>query len=118
MAQANGSLSPLDPTFYLASGAAALALYRSRQAVKDAIRRKGEKVSAYTAAEITAMAKAYLAEHRELIAEARVRIEQWTLEGAFGKRAQRALRADIRSDAQSKIEPKSGTSSVQMSGAK
>ena len=58
MAQANGSLSPHDSTFYLASGAVTLALYRSRQAVKDAIRRKGEKVSAYPACEITAMAKA------------------------------------------------------------
>ena len=117
MAQANGSLSPHDSTFYLASVAVTLALYRSRQAVKDAIRRKGEKVSAYPACEITAMAKAYLAEHRELIVEARATAEQLTLEGVFGKRAQRALRAELTTNEQSNTQPKSITSAVQMSGA-
>jgi hypothetical protein len=37
------------------------------------------------------MAKAYLAEHRELMVDARATVERWTLEGVFGKRAQRAL---------------------------
>ena len=117
MAQANGSLSPHDPTFYLASGAVTLALYRSRQAVKDAIRRKGEKVSAYPACEITRWPR-LLAEHRELIVEARATAEQWTLEGVFGKRAQRALRAELTTNEQSNTQPKSITSAVQMSGAK
>ena len=115
MAQANGSLSPHNPTFYLASGAVTLALYRARQAVKDAIRRKGEKVSAYPACEIAAMAKAYLAEHRELMVEARATAERWTLDGVFGKRAQRALRAQLSSLAQTPNEPKSTTSVVQNS---
>jgi hypothetical protein len=77
-------------SFYIASAAVTLALYRARQAVKDALRRKGEKVSSFAACEITAMAKAYLAEHRELVADARAKVERWTLEGVFGKRAQRA----------------------------
>jgi hypothetical protein len=81
-----------------------LALYRARQAVKDAIRRKGEKVSAFAACEITAMAKAYLAEHRELMVDARATVERWTLEGLFGKRTP--------------SEPKSTTSALQISGAK
>jgi hypothetical protein len=57
MAQANGSLSPHNPAFCLASGAVTLALHRAKQAVKDGIRRKGEKVSVYRASEIAAMAK-------------------------------------------------------------
>jgi hypothetical protein len=87
---ATRSLSRNNPSFYIAGAAVTLALYRARQAVKDAIRRKGEKVSAFAACEITAMAKAYLAEHRELVADARATVERWTLEGVFGKRAQRA----------------------------
>jgi hypothetical protein len=118
MAQANATLPRNNPSFYIAGGAVTLALHRARQAVKDAIRRKGEKVSAYSAADITTMARAYLAEHRELIVEARATAERWTLEGVFGKRAQRALRAELRSDAQSQSGLKSTTSSVQILGAK
>jgi hypothetical protein len=115
---ATQSLPRNNPSFYVAGGAVTLALYRARQAVKGGLRRKGEKVSAYPSCEITTMAKAYLAEHRELLVEAKATVERWTLEGVFGKRAQRELRAKIESDAQSKIEPISTTSAVQISGAK
>jgi hypothetical protein len=92
---------------------------RARQAVKDAIRRRGEKVSSFPACEITTMAKAYLAEHREVITEAKATVEQWTAEGFFGKRAQREwLRAKLASDAQTEERPKSITSAVQISCAK
>jgi hypothetical protein len=87
---ATRSLPRNNPSFYIAGAAITLALYGARQAVKDAIRRKGEKVSAHPSCDITTMAKAYLAEHRELMVEARATVERWTLEGAFGKRAQRA----------------------------
>jgi hypothetical protein len=50
------------------------------------------------------MAKAYLAEHRELMVDARATVERWTLEGVFGKRTP--------------SEPKSTTSALQISGAK
>jgi hypothetical protein len=60
---------------------------RATQAVKDTLRRKGEKVSSFPACEIAAMAEAYLAEHRELIVEAKATVERWTLEGVFGERA-------------------------------
>jgi hypothetical protein len=85
---ATRSLPRNNPSFYIA-GAVTLGLMRARQSVKDAIRRRGEKVSAYPSREITAMAKVYLAEHHELIVEARATVERWTLEGVFGKRAQR-----------------------------
>jgi hypothetical protein len=38
MAEANATLPRNNPSLYIASGAVTLALYRSRQAVKDAIR--------------------------------------------------------------------------------
>ena len=62
--------------------------------------------------------QAYLAEHRELIADARATVEQWTLDGFFGKRAQRELRANLTTDAQSPTQPNSMASAVQMSDAK
>jgi DNA invertase Pin-like site-specific DNA recombinase len=86
MAQATPSLPRNNPSFYIAGAAVTLALMRARQAVKDALRRKGEKVSAHSSCEIAAMAKAYLAEHRELMVEARATVERWTLEGVFGNR--------------------------------
>ena len=33
------------------------------------------------------MAEAYVLAHREIIAEAKARVEQWRVEGFFGKRA-------------------------------
>ncbi|MGE5365888.1 MAG: hypothetical protein ACM3PO_01240 [Betaproteobacteria bacterium] len=94
MAEATPNLPRDNPSFYIAGAAVTLALYRARQAVKDALRRKGEKVSSVPARDITTMAKAYLAEHRELMVEAKATVERWTLDGVFGKRAQRALNAD------------------------
>ena len=62
---------------------------RAREEVKAQIRREGRiKLSAVPAREIAAMAEAYVLAHRELIAEARARVEQWRVEGFFGKAAQ------------------------------
>jgi hypothetical protein len=59
---------------------------RARAEVKAAIQREGRiKLSAVPAREITAMAEAYVLAHREVIAEARARVEQWRVEGFFGK---------------------------------
>jgi hypothetical protein len=118
MLEATQSLPPNHPSLYISGAAITLALYRARQAVKDALRRKGEKVSSFPACDITTMAKAYLAEHRELMVEAKAMVQRWTLEGVFGKRAQRALSANLTTSAQSQIEPISMGSAVQISGAK
>jgi hypothetical protein len=49
-----------------------LAMYWARKAARDELRRKGFKVSNYTAAEITTLARTYLDAHRaELIAQAK-----------------------------------------------
>jgi hypothetical protein len=65
------------------------ALRRAREEVKAQIRREGRiKVCSVPSHEITAMAEAYVLAHRELIAEARARVDQWRVEGFFGKAAQ------------------------------
>jgi hypothetical protein len=56
--------------------------------------RQGRKLLSVPHREIVVAADEYLRNHPELIAEARETIERWTLEGVFGKRAQRAL-ADV-----------------------
>jgi hypothetical protein len=57
--------------------------------VKAQIRREGRiKLCSVPSREITAMAEAYVLAHRELIAEARARVEQWAAEGFFGKAVQ------------------------------
>ena len=57
----------------------------AREEVKAQIRREGRiKLCSVPPREITAMAEAYVLAHRELIAEARARVEQWRL-GFFGK---------------------------------
>jgi hypothetical protein len=65
------------------------AMRRAREEVKAQIRREGRiKLSAVPAREITAMAEAYVLSHREIIAEARAKVERWRVEGYFGKAAQ------------------------------
>ena len=65
------------------------ALRRAREEVKAQIRREGRiRLSQVPPREITAMAEAYVLAHREIIVEARARVEQWRVEGFFGKTAQ------------------------------
>jgi len=94
-----------------------LAQLRARNAVKDQIRKQGLKPSHYAAREITGWANVYLDEHPELIPEAIAQARAMILAGALGKRAQRALCANLSSDAQKEKAQKSITSAVQMLGA-
>ena len=90
------------------------AMQRARNAVKSRIQAEGLKVSQFTACEITLLAKAkFERDHAKLIADAKHDIETWP-----GFAAWRLPSANIESDAQTKIEPISTTSPVQMSGAK
>jgi hypothetical protein len=53
------------------------AMRRAREEVKAQIRREGRiKLCSVPSREITAMAEAYVLAHREIIAEARARVEQ------------------------------------------
>jgi hypothetical protein len=76
----------------LARAAITLAQQQAREVVKHQLRARGLKVQQIAHREITAMAWEYLAEHPELIGEAKPIIEQWRREGFFGKRAARAER--------------------------
>ena len=68
------------------------AMRRAREEVKAQIRREGRiKLCSVPSREITAMAEAYVLAHRELIAEARARVEQWAAEEA-AKRAALSVR--------------------------
>lgn len=63
--------------------------------VKLALQRQGRrKLCQIARREIVAMANEYLAEHPELISEAKPIVEQWAAEGFFGKRAVHILNTE------------------------
>jgi hypothetical protein len=64
------------------------ALRMARGEVKAAIQREGRvKLGQVPAREITAQAEAYVLSHREIIAEARAKVERWAAEEAEKRRA-------------------------------
>jgi hypothetical protein len=69
---------------------------RAQEEIKDQLRREGKKLSKVPRREIIAMAKARLFEDAEyrsrLIAEAKLIVEEWRVEGFFGKRAALSVR--------------------------
>jgi hypothetical protein len=78
-------------------GIAVLALQRAIKEVKAAIQRQGRrKLSQMPKREIVAMAEEYLAEHPELIAEAKETALRWAAKGFFGKRAALAAHVQFR----------------------
>ena len=92
---------------------AVLAMQSARREVKAQIRAQGLKVAHYSAKEISILAEAQLAQHREqLRAEAEHAIATWP-----GFARWRLPSSNITTVAQSENEPKSTTSTVQMSGA-
>lgn len=118
MAEANHRLAQ-SPTIRITTAAHCLAMLRSRNAVKDELKKHGLKVSAYSARDISVWASVYLDDHSaELIPEAIASARAMILSGALGKRAQRALCAELSSDAQRTEAHKSIASTVQNSGAK
>ena len=77
----------------LAQAAVTLARQRAIAEVKRAIQREGRrKVSQVVHREIVTLANEYLAEHPELIDEAKPIIERLAAEGFFGKRAAQSVR--------------------------
>jgi hypothetical protein len=70
-----------------------LAMLRSRQAVKEEMRKLGIKPTQYSAAEITSWAHVFLDDHHEtLIPDTIEEARRMILSGVLGKRAQRARR--------------------------
>jgi hypothetical protein len=62
------------------------AMRRAKGAIKRAYQAQGVKIARIPYRQIVAAAKAYLAKHPELIAEAKEVVERWHAEGMFGKR--------------------------------
>ncbi len=69
------------------------AMMRAKKLVKEDLRANGVKPSSISAAEMNTMVRLYLELHPELVREAKETVDKLTLEGAFGKRAQRELQA-------------------------
>jgi hypothetical protein len=82
----------------MSRAAITLAHREAEKAVKRGLAAQGIKPQLIAKREIVAMAQAYLAQHPELIDEARPVIEQWAAEGFFGKRAARNLRLLCKSE--------------------
>jgi hypothetical protein len=102
MAEANHTLHSRNPSIQLTTAAHCLAMLRSRQAVKAELQRQGLKLAHYSAREITSWARVFLDDHHEtLIPDAIEEARAMILSGALGKRAQRALGANLSSAAQS-----------------
>ena len=99
MAEANASLQQIH-TIRITTAARVLARLRARNAVKEELRKQGLKLTQYSGREITSWANVYLDEHPELFPEALVQARAMILRGDLGKRAQRALCANLSSDAQ------------------
>jgi hypothetical protein len=94
-----------------------LARLAAKRAVQDNLRAQGVRVSLFPHAELMKQAGEYLASHPELYQLALERAQRMTAEGVFGKRAQRAWFANLKTSEQTQSEPKSTTSAVHISGS-
>jgi hypothetical protein len=93
MTETTPSLQEVAVQARLAHAVITLTKREAEKAVKLALRGQGLKPQYIARREIVTMAKAYLAEHPELIAEAKPIVEQWRKEGFSGKRAAREASA-------------------------
>ncbi len=75
----------------LAQATITLSQREAENAVKRGLAAKGIKPQRIAKREISPAARAYLAAHPELLAQAKAIVEQWRAEGFFGKRTAREL---------------------------
>jgi hypothetical protein len=92
-----------------------LARLAAKKAVQNELRDQGVRVSLYPCADLMRRSAEYLDKHPELYQHALERAKRMTVEGVFGKRAQRAY---LSNNAQATEPSNSTTSTVQMLGAK
>ena len=79
------------------TAACTLAHHRATEAVKQALRARGLRVSNYSHRELGLLAIEYAKRNgAELINEAAETVERWRVEGFFGKRAQNCFVQDLR----------------------
>jgi len=93
MAEANRSLAEAEVLAKLGFGIRIAAQRKAIEAVKRQWRGQGRKVVDLCHREIVLMAEEYLAQHPELIAEAKPVVWKWFAQGMFGKRAARAAQS-------------------------
>jgi hypothetical protein len=87
---------PQIPTISITTASVILAQLRARQAVKRQLQAKGEKVTHYSAKDISVLANQYLAEHRaQLIPPAIEQARAMILAGVLGKRAAKAFKEQL-----------------------
>jgi hypothetical protein len=94
-----------------------LARLSAKRLVQAQLRDQGVRVTLFPHAELMRLAGEYLANHPELYVAAHERARRMTAEGVFGKRAQRALLANISNSAQSKAPCSTEKISVRKLGA-
>jgi hypothetical protein len=95
---------PQIPTISITTASVILAQLRARQHVKRQLQAKGEKVTHYSARDISVLANQYLADHRaELIPPAIEQARAMILSGAMGKRAATAFKEELKIE-QSQVE--------------
>jgi ribosome biogenesis SPOUT family RNA methylase Rps3 len=81
----------------LTTAAHCLAMMRSRNAIKDELRKRGLKLTQYSAAEITSWAHVWLDDHAaELMPDAIAEARRMILSGVLGKRVQKAFIKELK----------------------
>jgi hypothetical protein len=92
---ANDRLAQI-PAIRITTASRALAMLRSRQAVKRELQKQGLKPAHYSAREITSWSRLYLEDHAaELMPEAIERARAMILAGVLGKRAAKAFKEEL-----------------------
>ena len=90
-----------------------LAMYAAKRMIKDEIRARGLRVSAFTARQLTELAELYFAANKaQLIHDSQRAIDAWP------EFARWRASAKLITNAQTQTQPNSTTSAVQMLGAK
>jgi hypothetical protein len=91
MAEANRILADAQLRARMGVAVITLARQRATTRVKEQFRAQGLKIADMSHREIAVAAEEYLAEHPELIAEAKPIVLRWFADGVFGKRAARSV---------------------------
>jgi hypothetical protein len=88
MTEATHTLQLAQLRARLRHAAYTISLQAALKATKRRLQSQGLRVNQIPMRDLRALAEAYLAQHREaLLADASELVEQWRLEGFFGKRA-------------------------------
>ena len=92
MAEADHILADAQLRARMGVAVMTLARQRATTQVKEQFRAQGLRVAHMSHREIVVAAEEYLAEHPELIADAKPTVLRWFAEGVFGKRAAQSVR--------------------------